>query len=369
VSWAASAWAKQAGRQAGKAMSPALRYLLVCVADRTNDDTGYTFASPRCLAEDVGNTVDSIKAGLRRLEEMGYLARVRRLKPDGSHDTSLIILLRDDEARARAAALGWSRPEHAAPADGDDGAESDGDPQDMGGWGKMDPTPQKTGVGENEPPGWGKMDPHPIDEPEKLTHTPQPPSRDAREAVPAGHQPLGLVPSSQPAAPLPAGYDPDLAGADAFLAAWQPKTAADMPAVVHRLWSRLSAEDRRLALARLGDWRAQMEREGRRIGTATRYLRNRAWQVLDVIRAGRRDGTAAPVFWVRRGTPEWEAWERHEARHGRRLVAFPSKHETGEGRHMPSLWPPRDGHAGAAAAGAIPDAAEFAAAAERWSVR
>ncbi|WP_439572620.1 hypothetical protein [Phreatobacter sp.] len=368
MSWAASAWAMKAARQAGRAMSPALRFLLVCVADRTNDDTGYTFASPRCLSDDVGNTVESIKTGLRRLEAMGYLARVRRLKPDGSHDTSLIILLRDAECLAKAEALGWTRPDEAALDEDAAGApEPDGETQDVGGWGKMDPYPPKQGVGENGPGGWGKTDPHPIDEPEKLTSSPQPPSRTSREAPPSAHQPLGLVPAGLPARALPDGFDPDRAGADAFLAGWEPKTAADLPVVVHRLWAALSAEERRQASGRLADWRAQMRREGRRLGSASGYLRDRKWQVLDLLRAGRRDGTAAAVFWVRVGSEEWLAWERHEARHGRRLVGFPSKHESGTGRHMPSLWPPRE-----AAGHQRPEAGGFAEAveaAERWGGR
>jgi hypothetical protein len=140
---------------------------------------------------------------------------------------------------------------------------------------------------------------------------------------------------------MPDGWHPDRDGADAFLGAWEPKTAGDVPEAVRRVWARLSAEERRQAVARLADWRAQMRREGKRYGTATAYLRNKAWQVLDHVRAGRRDGTAAAVFWVRQGSEEWLAWERHEGRHGRRMLAYQSKYESGVGRHMPSLWPPR----------------------------
>lgn len=360
MSWAASAWAKEQGRTAGKAMPPALRYLLVCVADRTNDDTLYTWASPKCLAEDVGSSVDSIKEGLRRLEAMGLLARVRRLKPDGSHDTSLLILLRDEACRAKAAELGWT-----APASGDEGREPD-EPQDVGGVGGNGPPPYESrGWGETDPHGGGKSTPTHIDEPEKGTYSPLPPSRVSPPAAPSADRPLGVVPAGiGPARALPDGYDPDPAGADAFLAAWRAETqlasAADVPEVVRRLWRRLDAADRRRARADLGAWCRQMQRERRSLGSATRYLRDKAWQTLDHIRAGRKEGTAAPTIFVREGSPEWDAWARHEARHGRVLRAIPSKHEAGRGWWMPTLWPPRadEGGAGPDPPAAVPGEGE-----------
>lgn len=356
MSWETTGWAMETGRKAGKALPAPLRWLLVCVADRCNRDTGYTFVSPRKLAADHGNSVDWVKGALRQLEQMGLLARVRRLKPDGSHDTSLLILLCDDEARERAAQLGWSKPlaDDEADESAEEGVAAADETQDVGGVGVIStPPPHPGGRGDLPPQGGGDLDPTHIDEPGSEPSIPQPPSRVAREAAPASHPPQAVVPAATTglSGGMPDGWHPDRDGADAFLASWEPKTAADLPETVRRCWSRLSAEERRQAVGRLADWRMQMRRESKRYGTATAYLRNKAWQVLDHVRAGRRDGSAAAVFWVRHGTPEWEAWERHWAREGRRLVAIPSKHETGHGWHMPSLWPPRAGAAGGAAGG------------------
>jgi hypothetical protein len=340
MSWKTTGWAMEAGRRLGKGLAPNLRWLLVCIADRCNEDTGYTFVRPRKLAEDHGATVDWLKGALRQLEQLGLLARVRRLKPDGSHDTSLLIVLVDEDARARAAELGWTPPLAGSP---DEPEPAEAEAQDVEGWGSNHPHPPKVGGrGAADPHGGGDPDPTHIDEPVIEPSIPLTPSQARRQAEPSAGQPLALVPSGQRLAAMqPDGWSPDVGGADAFLAAWEPKTAGDLPEVVRRLWAKLSADERKAAAARLADWRAQMRREGKRFGTAKAYLRDKAWQVLEHVRAGRRDGTAAAVFWVREGSEEWQAWARHEAREGRRMVAFGSKHEVGLGRHMPSLWPPR----------------------------
>ncbi len=336
MSFKAVGWAMETGRRMGRELPAPLRWLLVCVADRQNEDTGYTFIRPRKLAEDHGNSLDWVKGALRQLEQLGLIARVRRLKADGSHDTSLLIVLHDDAAREKAAELGWTPPLPDAP---DEPEET----QDVEGVGVDSPLPPEGGGwGSADPQGGGDLTPTSIDEPGSEPLSPLPPSRATREAVPSAGQPLAVVPSDKrPSGWQPDGWSPDTAGADAFLASWEPKTAGDLPEVVRRTWAKLSAEDRRQAVARLADWRAQMRREGKRFGAAKAYLRDKAWQALDHVRAGRRDGSAMAVFWVREGSPEWEAWARHEAREGRRMVAFPSKHEAGVGRHMPSLWPPR----------------------------
>lgn len=194
------------------------------------------------------------------------------------------------------------------------------------------------------------MTPTSIDEPGSEPLSPLPPSRATREAAPSAGQPLAVVPSDKrPAGWQPDGWSPDPAGADAFLASWEPKTAGDLPEVVRRTWAKLSAEDRRQAVTRLADWRAQMRREGKRFGTAKAYLRDKAWQALDHVRAGRRDGTTPKSFFIRKGSPEWQAWEAYEARHGRRMIAIPSRHEGGIGWWMQTPWPPKG--EGAAAGG------------------
>ncbi|KAF0124339.1 MAG: hypothetical protein FD152_3047, partial [Xanthobacteraceae bacterium] len=328
MSFKAVGWAMETGRRMGRELPAALRLLLICVADRQNDDTGYTFVRPRMLAVDHGNSLDWVKGALRQLEQLGLIARVRRLKPDGSHDTSLLIVLVDEAARARAAELGWTPP---LPGATDETEDAEVETQDVGGWGPNYPHPTKVGGrGAADPQGGGESTPTSIDEPGSEPLSPLPPSRATREAALVAGQPLAVVPSDKrPAGWQPDGWSLDTAGADAFLASWEPKTAGDLPEVVRRTWAKLSAEDRRQAVARLADWRAQMRREGKRFGTAKAYLRDKAWQALDHVRAGRRDGSAMAVFWVREGSAEWEAWARHEGREGRRMVAFPSKHEAG----------------------------------------
>jgi hypothetical protein len=364
MSWAASAWAKQAGRAAGKALNPALRYLLVCVADRTNDDTGYTYASPRCLSEDVGNSVDSIKDGLRRLEAMGYLARVRRMKANGSHDTSLIILLVDDEARAKAAQLHWTKPAEGGADDGEDAAGApDDQPQDVEGWGENHPHPGSTGVGGNGPPGWGENDPTHIDEPEKGTLNPPTPSRVREPAEPSAEPRLGMVPSVEPARALPDGYDPDVAGANAFLETWRSTvraSVADVPEEIRRIWRKLSVDERRKASAEFEAWRRQMDREKRPFGSATKYLRDKAWEAMDHVRAGRREGTAVPSFFVHEGSDAWRAWVEHRRRAEDRATGYPTTTKDGRrGWYFPSPFPPRSA-APAAGAKAEDDPAEVA---------
>jgi hypothetical protein len=360
MSWEVAGWSMKAVRTAGPAMPAMLRWLLVCIADRTNRDTGYTYVSPRRLAEDHGSSVGFVKDGLRRLEALGFIARVKRLKADGSHDTSLLIVLDSDEAHARAAALGWTKP---APSDGASEAEEGGaggedEAQDVEGWVTTDPTPAGEGVGHHGPQGGSPQTPPSIDEPGIEPESPQPPSRARRPAEPSTDRPPGIVPAVLPAGPLPDGYDPDPAGANAFLATWRSTiraSSADVPEVIRRTWKGLSAEERRRAAGDLDAWHRQMAREKRPLGSATRYLRDKAWEVLDHVRAGRREGTAPPTFFIREGSPEWDAWARHEARHGRRLMAIPSQHEKGRGWWMPTLWPPREAGAGH---GSVSSAAE-----------
>lgn len=340
MSWEVAGWSMKAVRTAGPAMPAMLRWLLVCIADRTNRDTGYTYVSPRRLAEDHGSSVGFVKDGLRRLEALGFIARVKRLKADGSHDTSLLIVLDSDEAHARAAALGWTKP-------GPD--EGDAETQDVEGSVTTDPTPREAGVGHHRPQGGSPQTPPSIDEPGREPSYPPAPSRARQPAEPSADPRLGIVPPVRPAAPLPDGYDPDPAGANAFLATWRSTiraSSADVPEVIRRIWKGLSAEERRRAVGDLDAWHRQMAREKRPHGSATRYLRDKAWEVLDHVRAGRREGTAPPTFFIREGSAEWEAWARHEARHGRRLRAIPSQHEKGHGWWMPTLWPPREASAG-----------------------
>lgn len=332
-----SAWAIDTGRSAGKAMSPALRWLLVCVADRQNGDTGYTFVKPRKLAEDHGATLDWVKGGLRQLEDMGLIARVKRLKTDGSHDTNLLIVLDGPEACERAAALGWTKPVAGAP-------DAEDEPQDVGGGGENHPTSDSGEVGVKSPPRGGENHPTSIDEPGIRTLNPQPPPRVSPPSPPSADLRLGMVPAALPAEALSDGYDPDPAGANAFLTEWQASvnhSTADVPEVIRRIWRKLDAGERKRARGDLEAWRRQQQRERRPFGSATRYLRDKAWQVLDGLRAARREGTAPSTFFIREGSPEWEAWAAHEARHGRRMTAIPSQHEKGRGWWMPTLWPPR----------------------------
>ncbi len=266
MSWEVAGWSMKAVRTAGPAMPAMLRWLLVCIADRTNRDTGYTYVSPRRLAEDHGSSVGFVKDGLRRLEALGFIARVKRLKADGSHDTSLLIVLDSDEAHARAAALGWTKP---APSDGASEAEEGGaggedEAQDVEGWVTTDPTPAGEGVGHHGPQGGSPQTPPSIDEPGIEPESPQPPSRARRPAEPSTDRPPGIVPAVLPAGPLPDGYDPDPAGANAFLATWRSTiraSSADVPEVIRRTWKGLSAEERRRAAGDLDAWHRQMARQ------------------------------------------------------------------------------------------------------------
>jgi Helix-turn-helix domain len=335
MSWEATAWASGVCRKAGDQLGPMARLVLIMLAERENRDTLHTFVSARTLAEDdCGCSVDSAKAWLRKLEALGYIARIQRERADGGNGTMLTILLRSEEHRAMARTMGWEGPSEA---------------QDVEGRVKNSPG----GPGENITRGPGEKTPHPggkntpcILEPRILTNT-TPLSPTAAPAAPAAVERPALAVGGRA---LPDGYDRDEAGAKAFFDRWQPKTAADNPAVVMRFWARMSPADRKAALAGVEPFRRQVEREKRKLCTSVTYLRDRSWTVLDVLREARRDGSAVASFWIVKGTHAWEAWERFELRHGRRMVALPSKWERGEGKHMPSPWPPKQAREGPEAA-------------------
>lgn len=355
MSWGGVGWAVDRCRTAGRDLPAPLRWLLVLIAERENEDWGYTLISYQKLANYHGNTVDWLKDACRKLEAMGFLARIKRLKVDGSHDFPLFVVLRSAEAYQRALDLGWEPPEQAGEVDDDDGlasASDAADPQDVGEVGVKTPHPPNDGGGGQNTPRVGVKTPHHI---RKIPlYCPLDPLKApvaGGGAAPSPGQPVGMASAGQgPSVAMPGGIDPDPAGADAFLAEWRSVTklalASDVPERIRRLWRRLDERDRKRAIGDLPAWSAQMRREQRSVGSAIRYLRDRAWQSLDHVKAGRREGAVSSTFFVRQGTPEWGAWERHEARAGRKMMAIPSKHHAGLGWWFPTLWPPRDGGTG-----------------------
>ena len=69
------------------------KYLLIYLADRYNEQQGFAWPSISRMSKDTKISKSSIKRALKRLEELGYIRRQRRFKPeDGSQFTSAIHL-------------------------------------------------------------------------------------------------------------------------------------------------------------------------------------------------------------------------------------------------------------------------------------
>jgi len=144
-------------------------------------------------------------------------------------------------------------------------------------------------------------------------------------------------------------FDPDMAGADAFLSAWPNPALTDSPEAIRRLWARLSPDERKAAAAKAVDWRSKAKAGGLRSFSASRYLRDKAWQSLDVLKASQKAGVSAPREFVFEGSDAWKAWCAHRLRTEGLRTGYPVIQRREDGRrgwYFPTLWPPRDAAVG-----------------------
>ncbi|WP_283471905.1 helix-turn-helix domain-containing protein [Methylosinus trichosporium] len=121
MSLEALTWAKKIG-----APSSGAKYLLIMLANYAGRK-GESFYPLTEIADDMQVSVDSVRRRLGELQDAGMIARVARLRNDGSRSSDVVILLMDDETRGFAESLGWTaaRVGEAAAEEGD-GAEKPG---------------------------------------------------------------------------------------------------------------------------------------------------------------------------------------------------------------------------------------------------
>jgi hypothetical protein len=345
MSWEATAWASaMIARAPVRDMTAQQKLILMFVADRENRDKKYCFISVATLASDLNCSEETVRTAFRAFEAAGILARIRQVRANGSEGAAITVLFIDQERRAVAEDMGWSVPapvaidappaaaeaaEDAPIAPGDD-PESDGTPPKI--WGVGDP-PE---IGEGPSKIWGGVTLNL----QELTSSPLPPgvAKDGTAEAPSSRRPVRC-----------AETDRDTEGADRFLALWPAKTAMDAPEAIRRRWAVLLPEDRKEALRGIEPYCARRRAERLRPVSAVVYLRDRAWQVVGVLKAGAKDGTAmaVPVF-VRKDTPAFEAWTAHLAKadpsiRQRGLFASWSAEHRAFGTWRASLFPPNQG--------------------------
>ncbi|MBY6242826.1 helix-turn-helix domain-containing protein [Methylosinus sp. Sm6] len=112
MSLEALTWAKKIA-----APSSGAKYLLIMLANYAGKK-GESFYPLAEIAADMQVSVDSVRRRLGELQDARMVARIARLRGDGSRSSDVVILLMDDETRAYAEALGWS-------AEGSTGEEAD----------------------------------------------------------------------------------------------------------------------------------------------------------------------------------------------------------------------------------------------------
>ena len=293
------------------------RLLLSVLANYANE-AGEAYPARPTMARICGCSIDSVDTYLRKLEAGGFIARIRRTKTNGASAPAINVLLIGIREREHARSLGW------------------GNPQDIVGGPNGSALPEGAGEGRMDRLGGPNSSAPTTLNQEYLTFTPLTPQAGQAEPA-AGDQPLGV----EPAAGARPRRDPDEDGARAFLEAWPHKTLADVPSSVQRQWAGLTAEERKAAKASAGIWYSRLKASGRRhIPSSVAYLRDRAWQALDVVKAGQRDGTAVPAeVFVWEGSDAWRSWLQHQ-----RKSSFPTtRHDGRIGWWFPSLYPPRAG--------------------------
>lgn len=110
MSLEALTWAKKIA-----APSSGAKYLLIMLANYAGKK-GESFYPLTEIAADMQVSVDSVRRRLGELQDARMVARIARLRGDGSRSSDVVILLMDDETRAYAEALGWSAERAAAEA-------------------------------------------------------------------------------------------------------------------------------------------------------------------------------------------------------------------------------------------------------------
>ena len=260
------------------ALPTTARALLMALANFCNEHFE-SYPSRGKLAKLCSCSTDTVDRWLRHLERIGLIARIRRERMNGASTSAINVLLVGPEQLAHARTLGWKPP----------GA----DPQDVVGGPHHAALPSEAEGGRTMRLGGPHHAAPVITEPKNLEDSPKAPQPEPKAdgaTVPEA-QSLGV-------GGLPEGsrrrVDPDFAGADAFLSAWPDPALTDAPEAVRRLWSRLSPEDRKAAAARALEWRSKAKASGQRAFSACRYLRDKQWQTLDVLKAGQKAGISTP---------------------------------------------------------------------------
>ena len=312
------------------ALPTSARTLLMALANFCNEHFE-SYPARGKLAKLCSCSLDTVDRQLRHLERMGLIARIRRERMNGASTSATNVILVGPAQVDHAKALGWKPP----------GA----DPQDVVGGPHRAALPPEPEGGRTMRLGGPHHAAPVITEPKNLEDTPLAPQPETE----GSGQPVVESPALGVGS-LPEGsrrrFDPDFPGADAFLAAWPNPALTDSPEAIRRLWARLSPDDRKAAAAKAVDWRSKAKAGGLRSFSASRYLRDKAWQSLDVLKAGQKAGVSAPTLFVFEGSDAWNAWCEHRRRTEGRTTGYPvTTHEGRRGWWFPSLWPPKAGPA------------------------
>ena len=248
MSWKASAWAKE--QRLG---SPAAKSILQCLADYADADSAECWPSQPKLAEDAEVSERTVREWLQRLEEWGLIGRERRSRANGARAADLIMLRLDARVTDGAERLREGRGADAGdglPAEsaGRTNRQSDAEPTGN----QAQPTGNQFRAYKEEPS---------IEPP---SGTSQPARQGAREGGET------VLEEESPKA-IETAFWRVVQGWPRF--AGMPKEPA------RRAWFKLTAEERRLAEARLPGWFALLKAQRRdHVPAPATYFGERLWQ-------------------------------------------------------------------------------------------
>jgi hypothetical protein len=344
MSLEALTWAKKI-----TAPSSGAKFLLIMLANYAGKK-GESFYTLSDMAEDMQVSVDSVRRRLGELSDADMIARIIRMRGDGSRSSDIVILLMDDETRAYAESLGWSadraREENAA-TEGDHAQTPGIEPlancdhpladcyhplADSGGGGSTGATPKKN---------------------QQLTNTKPTPTPAARGAV----EVASLRDEAQAAE----------ARWEAFKAVW-PFDPAASPGKARAAFFALSPEEREHAIRYAARYIAATE--GKRRKHAGNWLADRDWTgFLEQERAklserervadgyaelDERERAKYGGVVIYLGSQPHAAWARHDAARGVNYRREVRSYPCGQGYLRPTRWPPRLSREAESSGGADP---------------
>jgi hypothetical protein len=118
----------------------------------------------------------------------------------------------------------------------------------------------------------------------------------------------------------------------------------DPPVRAKRVFLALPRGERVLAVEHAGRYVAECAARDRKLMHGANWLRAKGWEPFAALaRASPAAGGAAAAaskVWIRRGSPEWAAWDAHERSRTGRGLPSTERPGGGVGWWRPTRWPP-----------------------------